>query len=168
MEPLRPDHAGGMFEGLADPAGYLFLPGDPPASVADLRQRYERQGIGRSPDGAEIWLNWVVRRSGSDILLGYTQATIRMRVALVATHVFPTHWRQGVGTAALRATLDRLFATTPIDEARALVDTRNSALIALVRKLSFECLRTIADADCFKGGTSHEHEFAISRAKWME
>ena len=162
LEPLRPGHAQGMFDGLADPAGYLFLPDDPPIDVASLRERYARQVRGRSSDGAEVWLNWVARRLSSGALVGYTQATLRDRVAHVAYHIFPAYWRQGLGTVALQMTLRNLGESGLVDEARALVDTGNEASIALLRKLGFTRLRTIAEAEHFKGRSSDEHEFSFS------
>ena len=162
LEPLRPEHAEGMFEGLGDPAGYLFVPDDPPLDVASLRARYARQVVGRSSDGTEVWANWVARRPSSGALVGYTQATVRIRVAHVAYHIFPAYWRQGLGTAALQMTLRNLGETDLVDEARALVDTRNEASIALLRKLGFVRLRTIVGADHFKGSSSDEDEFSLA------
>ncbi len=155
-----------MFAGLADPRGYRFLPGDPPTSVEALRLVYDRQLVGRSRDGTETWLNWVVRGPPLHAPLGYTQATIRDRVATVAYHVFPVHWRRGIGTAALGGTLDQLFTTGLAGEVRACVDTRNDASIALLRKLGFRWRRTILRADHFKGSRSDEFEFALPRETW--
>ena len=166
LEPLRPEHASAMFEGLADPAGYVFLPDDPPRSIEDLQSRIDRQVIGRSPDGAETWLNWVIRDRENNALVGYTQATIRDRSADIGYHVFPTYWRQGLATIALRATLSVLFATTSIEEVHAFVDTRNMASVALLKKLGFDCLRIIVEADRFKGASSDEYEFALVCARW--
>ncbi len=66
---------------------------------------------------------------------------------------------------ALRVTLSELFATTSIEEVHAFVDTRNIPSIALLKKLGFNCLRTIAEADHFKGVSSDEYEFALSLAR---
>ena len=162
LEPLQAAHAEGMFEGLSDPAGYLFLPDDPPVDLASLRGRYARQVRGRSSDGLEVWLNWVARRASSGALVGYTQATLRDRVAHVAYHIFPAYWRQGLGTAAMRMTLGLLDEADLVDEARALVDTRNEASIALLQKLGFNLLGTFVGADHFKGRGSDEHEFALA------
>ena len=96
LEPLQAGHAEGMFEGLGDPAGYLFLPGDPPIDLASLRVRYARQIRGHPSDGTEVWLNWVARCPSSGALVGYTQATPRDRVAHVAYHIFPAYRRQGL------------------------------------------------------------------------
>lgn len=59
---------------LADPALYAFTGGEPP-SEASLRRRYERQVVGRSPDGSQEWLNWIVR-DADGVAVGYAQATV--------------------------------------------------------------------------------------------
>ncbi len=41
LEPLRPEHASAMFEGLADPSGYIFLPAD--RDVAGLGYQEPRE-----------------------------------------------------------------------------------------------------------------------------
>ena len=163
LDPLRPDHAPGLLPGLSDPAAYAFLPGDPPADLPALQTRILRQTAGRSPDGTALWLNWVIRRDADAALLGYTQATVTNDEATVAYHVFPPHWRQGIGRAALSAMLDLVFAPGHVTLARALVDTRNQASRAL---LGFTAVRTIERADFFKGGASDETQFELPRARW--
>jgi RimJ/RimL family protein N-acetyltransferase len=75
LEPLRVEHADEMAGVLGDPALYMFTGGEPP-SAAQLRDRYGRQTVGRSPDGAECWLNWVIRRRDGDAAVGFVQATV--------------------------------------------------------------------------------------------
>jgi RimJ/RimL family protein N-acetyltransferase len=75
LEPLRVDHAEEMAPLLADTNLYAFTGGQPPMR-AELRARYERQVTGRSPDGAEAWLNWIVRRRDDGRALGFVQAAI--------------------------------------------------------------------------------------------
>ncbi len=89
LEPLRPDHVVEMFAGLADPLGYRFLPDEPPHSLEALGARYDRQVVGRSADGSETWLNWVVRLHRTAIAIGYTQATIQRGHAALGYHLFP-------------------------------------------------------------------------------
>ena len=60
LEPLVAAHAAQMFEVLSDPAIYEFE-NEPPRSPELLAQRYERLESRRSTDGAEQWLNWVIR-----------------------------------------------------------------------------------------------------------
>ena len=128
--------------------------------------RYEHLVSGGPLDGTETWLNWIIKKSWSDILVGYTQATIQDRQAVIGYYVFPAYWRQGFATAALQATLCELFKTYSMNELHAFVDTRNVASIAVLAKLGFTRLRTIAEADSFKGGPSDEYEFVLSDARW--
>ncbi len=165
LEPLHPDHAPALFPGLSDPAAYAFLPDDPPADLPALQARILRQTAGRSPDGTALWLNWVIRRDADATLLGHTQATVTGDLATVAYHVFPPHWRQGIGRAALSATLDLVFAPGRVTLARALVDTRNQASRALLASLGFTAVRTIERADFFKGGASDETQFELARGR---
>ncbi|MGI8628108.1 MAG: GNAT family N-acetyltransferase [Geodermatophilaceae bacterium] len=75
LEPLRVDDAVEMAPILNDTALHTFIGGEP-ATASELRQRYERQVVGRSADGSEIWLNWVVRRHDNGQAVGTVQATI--------------------------------------------------------------------------------------------
>jgi hypothetical protein len=64
-----------MAEVLSDPALYVHTGGEPPNS-AELRARYARQARGVSPDGSELWFNWIVRRRSSSKAIGYVQVTL--------------------------------------------------------------------------------------------
>lgn len=75
LEPLRVQHAEEMVPVLADERLYAFTGGTPPA-LGELRERYARQATGRSPDGVERWLNWIVRRSEDGLAVGFVQAAI--------------------------------------------------------------------------------------------
>jgi RimJ/RimL family protein N-acetyltransferase len=75
LEPLRVDHAAEMVDLLGDPRLYLFTGGAAP-SPAGLEALYRRQVLGRSPDGTERWLNWVIRRSTDHRAVGFVQATV--------------------------------------------------------------------------------------------
>ena len=60
LEPQPLAHADEMFEVLSDPAIYEYE-NQAPASLDALRRRYAALESRRSPDGAEQWLNWVIR-----------------------------------------------------------------------------------------------------------
>ena len=84
LKPLRVEHAEEMFALLSDPGLHVFIGGGP-ASLPDLRERYRRQVVGRSTDGSQRWLNWVVRRRADERAVGTVQATISQEAdALVA------------------------------------------------------------------------------------
>lgn len=75
LEPLRVEHAPEMAVLLDDLSLYEFIGGQPPTLNA-LRAQYARQAAGRSPDGSQHWLNWVVRVRQTGAVSGYVQATI--------------------------------------------------------------------------------------------
>jgi RimJ/RimL family protein N-acetyltransferase len=76
LEPLRVEDADEMVDVLADPRMYGFTGGGPP-TLPSLRERYRRMVVGRSPDGTEWWLNWIVRVPGDDaVAVGVVQATV--------------------------------------------------------------------------------------------
>lgn len=60
LGPLRPEDADEMVQVLGDRCLHAFTGGHP-LSRAELRIRYHRLAVGRSPDGTERWLNWIVR-----------------------------------------------------------------------------------------------------------
>ncbi|MBS1104351.1 GNAT family N-acetyltransferase [Gluconobacter sp. Dm-62] len=161
LTALRPEDAADMFSGLSDERAYRFIPDDPPVSPEALRDRYVFLSAGGRPDTNEIWLNWIIRRTADQQAVGYTQATLTGKEALIAYHIFPDFWRQGIATQAMTLTLKNIFDCHEIRIVRAFVDTRNAASIALLKTLGFNLTRTIPDADFFKGSTSHEYEFKL-------
>jgi [ribosomal protein S5]-alanine N-acetyltransferase len=74
LQPRTAAHAAGMFEVLRDPRLYTYLDYGPPVSVEYLQSLYTRYAGPLSPDGSEVWLNWVIDVQGE--CAGYVQATI--------------------------------------------------------------------------------------------
>lgn len=102
LEPLRVDHADELALLLDDPRLYIFMGGRPPTR-SELRDRYARQVTGRSPDGSQRWLNWIVRhRAGQAV--GSVQATITAEgdlfVARVAWVIASARQRRGYAREA--------------------------------------------------------------------
>ena len=64
-----------MFDAMMAGAISDYIPGTPPASLAALRARYARLAQGRSDDGRERWLNWIIRLP-SGRCVGFVQATL--------------------------------------------------------------------------------------------
>ena len=75
LRPLRVADADAMVEVLADPSLHLFT-GDEPPTREELAARYARQVVGRSADGSEQWLNWIVLAGPDQRPVGYVQATV--------------------------------------------------------------------------------------------
>ena len=59
FDELQPSHSDDLFSGLQDRGLYDFIDDQPPADLESLRHRYTRLAEKRSPDGGEIWLNWL-------------------------------------------------------------------------------------------------------------
>ena len=89
LEPLEPSHADEMVAVLDDPELHRYV-GGRPATLPELRERYERQARGRSADGTQRWLNWIVRERDTGAAAGYVQATV-----VVASGVADVAWVVG-------------------------------------------------------------------------
>ena len=112
LEPLRVDHAAEMVAVLADEDLYTFIGGSPP-SLGDLQRRYAAMVVGHSPDGAEEWLNWIIRlRGAGSPAIGTVQATVTKdgRHADVAWVVGSGYQGRGYACAAARAMVSALIA----------------------------------------------------------
>ena len=137
LEPQVAAHAAEMFDVLSDPAIYEFE-NAPPESATWLAERFAKLESRVSPDGAEQWLNWVIRLpTGS--LAGYVQATItRDRTAHIAYELASRFWRQGIGSAAVSCMLNELAVTYGVRTYVATLKERNYRSLALLRSLGFE------------------------------
>jgi RimJ/RimL family protein N-acetyltransferase len=61
---------------LADRALYTFYDDEASPTLDELRERYARQAVGRSPDGRDVWHSWIVRERASGAAIGFVQATV--------------------------------------------------------------------------------------------
>ena len=166
-EPVELRHAAAMVEALRDPRIFQFLIDDPP-TLEKLERQYAFLTAGKSPDGSEHWLTWILfPHDPSAAPAGFVQATIREPdTAHVAYVLSPSHWRKGFGREALTALLDLVFERYRVERAIAEMDTRNEASIALVRSLGFVHVQTVKDVAELKGSSSDEHVFELRRAGW--
>ena len=86
--------------------------------VGELRDRFSAWESRRSPDGSELWLNWVVRDNSGGRALGWVQATVRGDAATVAYAILPEERGAGAAADAVRALVrwlhDALDVTTVI------------------------------------------------------
>ena len=137
LEPQLAAHAVEMFEVLSDPAIYEFE-NSPPVSAAWLAERFAMLESRVSPDGAQHWLNWVIRLP-TGALAGYVQATIAQdHTAQIAYELGSQFWRQRIGSTAVRAMLAELAAAYGVHTFTATLKERNYRSLALLRSLGFE------------------------------
>lgn len=136
LEPQVVGHAEEMFLVLSDPAIYAFE-NSPPISAAWLSERFARLESRTSGDGAEHWLNWVIRVP-SGALAGYTQATVQANgYAYVAYELSSNFWRRGIGRDAVAAMLRELSARYDVHTFLAVLKARNHRSQALLNHLGF-------------------------------
>jgi len=169
LEPLTPRHAVHLFPLLLDERIYRFIPDDPPTTIATLTQRYERLATRRSPSGDELWLNWAVRRKPGPQYIGTVQATVYSNHSANLAYVLaPVYWGHGYATEACQRLLALLFNDYQVYAVRAEVDTRNTASQQLLERLAFDRTTFQPAADVFKGSSSDEYTYHLSREKWED
>lgn len=136
LVPLTVDDADGMVEVLGGDELYAFIGGTPP-TADELRARYARLEIGRSDDGSEEWLNWIIRRIADGKPVGTVQATVVDDSAEIAW-VVGLLW-QGNGYATEAATaLVGLLDGRGITRVTAHVHPDHHASAAVARRIGLE------------------------------
>jgi [ribosomal protein S5]-alanine N-acetyltransferase len=172
LEPLLPEHAPLLLEGLADEHLYQFIPTDAPESAEALETRFRKLSSRRSPDGSEVWLNFAMRlREGTTpeygavpqaTYVGTLEATVYPdRPAYIAYTVFVPFWHQGYAREGCARMLRNLLEDYRVRVVVAEMDTRNAASVSLVESLGFERVGTTLGADHFKGSVSDEHRYEL-------
>ncbi len=159
-------HADLLFEDLQAPELYTFIPQDPPELIG-LRKRYAFLEGGESPDGQERWLNWVAIEHETGDAIGQFQATVRPGSSTnIGYSIFPRSWRKGYAKEMCLSLIGYIFNSFDTHVIYAEIDTRNIGSIALVESLGFSKVGMTKDADFFKGSSSDEYRFDLTRAKW--
>jgi RimJ/RimL family protein N-acetyltransferase len=103
--PIKREHAPEMFALLGDASLYEFTNDSPPHDIAALASRYEQWERRTSPDGSELWLNWLLKLRENGKLIGHVQASMAVPRASIAWVVGAQWQRQGYATEAATAML---------------------------------------------------------------
>ena len=111
-EPVSASHADEMCRVLGDESLHEFI-GGKPLSLEQLRERYSKLAQRRSPDGTQVWCNWVLREVSSGELTGAVQAEFPQAgpstdVAHVAWEIGLAYQRRGLATEAATSLVNRL------------------------------------------------------------
>jgi len=137
LEPLRTAHAEAMFALLSDPELYRHLDSGPPLTIEHLRATYARLEVRRSPDGAQHWLNWVLREATHGVV-GYVQATVEPSGdAWVAFVIGRRYQGRGDATRATACMLEHLAVAYGVRRFLATVEQDNRPSIGVLRRLGF-------------------------------
>jgi RimJ/RimL family protein N-acetyltransferase len=150
LDPLTDNAhvAAEMADVLSDPALYVHTGGEPP-DAEELRARYTRQSLGVSPDGSELWFNWIVRRRPSGDAIGFVQVTLvrGTGVADLAWVIAPPFQRRGYATEAARAVLAWLALRPDVTCVTAHVADANVASQSVARHLDLARTSRIEDGE---------------------
>jgi RimJ/RimL family protein N-acetyltransferase len=162
IEPLLSTHTDEMFVILQDKEIYKYIPTNPPKDVSELETRYKKLETRSSPDGSELWLNWVLRQKIDTSLIGRFEATIyKNHTALIAYELASKYWGKGFAFEASKKIIEILASEYQITKFKANVDTRNKSSIKLLEKLKFRKTNLLKNADYFDGLKSDEYEFEL-------
>lgn len=125
-----------MFGALSDPAIYEFE-NTPPVSEAWLTERFEKLEARQSADGAQKWLNWVIRLPSGE-LAGFVQATVLpTNTSYIAYELASRFWRRGIGSSAVSTVLEELACQYGVHRFVAVLKARNFRSHALLCRLGF-------------------------------
>jgi RimJ/RimL family protein N-acetyltransferase len=137
--------AADLFRVLDDPELHTFTGGSPKTFDA-LEKWIELVASGHSPDGAEIWKNWVVRLRDDPRPIGTVQATIVGDEATLAWTI-GSAW-QGHGYAKEAAAAVRLWvATSGVVWFRAAIHPEHAASRAVARSIGLAPTTEIVDGE---------------------
>lgn len=136
LEPQTASHASAMFDVLSDPAIYAY-DNSAPRSLEWLRTRFEKLESRQSPDGTQLWLNWVVRlRSGE--LIGYVQATVHQDgKAAIAYEFSSAYWGRGLAREAAAALIGELVQHYDVSYLSSVAKSANARSVRLLERLGF-------------------------------
>ena len=161
LEPLRVEHAEEAFAVFDDVRLHTWTGGSP-YPPAQLLDRYRRLVIGRSPDGTQGWLNWMLRRTSDGCLVGTVQATLERpgperleaEVAWVIGHAYQGNGYGREGASAMAQWLRTHDVTT----LRAHIHPSHTASASIARALGLSPTPTVVDGETrwtTTGGADH-------------
>lgn len=135
LAPLRATDAGELAGLLDEPQLREWLRA---TDVAGLRDRFAGWESRTAPDGAELWLNWIVRARDDGRALGWLQATVREDRASVAYALLAAERGKGVASESLRALADWLRRRLAVTAVTAEIDDANVASGRVAAAAGFE------------------------------
>jgi RimJ/RimL family protein N-acetyltransferase len=146
LEPLSVDHTDELAPVLGDPALHEFTGGEPPRRT-ELREQLKRRVMGRSPDGRDGWLNWVLRERASGRVIGTLQATLKPRMIAELAWVIGTE-HQGYGFAKEGAgVMADWLHQQGVTTLRAHIHPNHRASAAIARAIGLERTGTLVDGE---------------------
>lgn len=160
LEPITETHADELWSLFNNPELHQFVPFEC-LTLEKQKERFARWAKRRSPDGGELWLNWVARDRQTKKPIAHFQAGVKDDgIASVGYLVAKEFQRQGIAFEGLSAVFNYLRDQLSVREVKAWSDTRNLASHNLAKKLGMIQVEFIKDADRFNGTNSDEFVFS--------
>jgi [ribosomal protein S5]-alanine N-acetyltransferase len=147
LRPLRLEHAAAMWQVLRDPAIYAWIDRAPPAAPGEVEARFARIAHSVADGREEQWLNWTVWTRADGAPIGIVEATVPPSRVVHIAYMFASRvWGRGFAREAVAAAMDAMTAAGAY-VFEAVIDARNTASIALARRLGFRRIGARAGDD---------------------
>ncbi|HEV2262048.1 MAG TPA: GNAT family N-acetyltransferase [Candidatus Rubrimentiphilum sp.] len=138
LHPLKRKHAEALFSIVSDGELWQYIDGSPPASVAELRQRYASLETRMNPDQSEYWLNWAIEKKDDSRLIGYVQATVERSLACAQiAYVLGVRFRGQFLAFDAVSLMIEFLRSIGVQRFSATVDSENLRSIRLLKRLGF-------------------------------
>lgn len=141
-------HADELADVLDDTSLHTYIGGEP-ATLAQLRGRFDIKANGVSADGRQRWLNWVIRTTDGEVA-GYVQATAVASdtavTAELAWVVGVTHQRRGLATEAAAGVV-RWLSERDVQHLVAHIHPDNVASQGVARRLGMRPTDVVVDGE---------------------
>ncbi len=160
LEPIVENHAAELWELFSDDNLHTFTPYIQ-LTMEEQRKTCSRWATRRSPDGKELWLNWLARDISTRLSVGHFQAGLTEDGAGSIGYVVARNFQdKGYATEALKTIFEYLQNSLMAKEVKAWSDTRNLASHRVANKLGMVQTELIKNADFFRGSSSDEFVFS--------
>lgn len=142
FEPLQEQHALKLFEPFQAENIYRFIPESPPESLEDTKRQFREFSQGPDEGSKEIWYNWAIRNTGTEVYFGTLQATVFSDGVLwIGYKLSSIYWNRGIATRSVDWLIAELKNRHPGLPIHAAVDTRNHASTRVLEKVGFILVR---------------------------
>ncbi len=162
LDPIKAGYARLVFKEFSDSRIYEYIPYLPPQTPEVLEERFKKLEEGKSPDGRQIWLNWLVFDEQKNKHVAWLQATVTDDIAEIAYVVFLDYWRMGYGYRSVSLMLIYLTSSFTLSKIRATMSVGNLASIALASRIGMKCVERVENGDHLPNGLNAEFVYEMS------
>lgn len=169
LRRMRADDVNAFYSYRADPEVARFQSWD--SYTYEEAANFISEQSDRLPNIPGQWIQIAIASKHTDALLGdcaFVSDSDEPRLVHMGVTVSPDFQKKGIAQEALTCLLQYLFATLGKHRVVATVDARNSASLALFRKLGFRQEGHFIENVFFKGEWGDEIQFAMLGREWKQ